>query len=230
MKKRILILLLCISTLFFTGCGVEYNIEYRDLNFYEDIKLIVRNNEANQGVKKYIEDNDFYVHYDYTNEYTYDKKITEDNDFIYFDFLAKYRKLGYSSSRVFSECFTSYSVIEDDNSIIISTGEGFNCWNYEYNTTDYIDINFKTDNIVIQHNADEVIGNVYKWHITKDNALDFKLLMVVSNKVNLGSAKYTVDDFMSGQVILVLTIASIILIGIILIFVFKKISDKKNEI
>lgn len=231
MKKIKLIVCLILSLFLITGCGVEYNLSYNNSTFNENIVFKFVNNENNQLIKKYFEDNDFHVRYSYKGKYLYEKQIKEDKNTINVNLSSKYYRTDFSSSRVFDECFPTFNVLEDEKgNIIISTGKGFYCWDYEYYFTDYININFSTDYKVIQHNANKVEDNTYIWKITEDNLNDFNINLIISNQKNNNSIIHFVNDFASNQGLLLLGIIGIGILGLVIVFVVKKQQEKVNKI
>lgn len=174
--KKILILILFIFLL--SGCSVEYNLEFKDNIFIE--KLSVGQFDSNE-VKEF----------GYFTPYATINHTTE--ELYKFDYSNNYLKLSYNhkgsnfeKSIAFNECYELSNISYDDKYYYILTSNEFKCMSYLGYKADEVKINFKSDHVVVEANADYVDGNTYTWVINNNNS---------SNKpIKLKMVKEVVDD------------------------------------
>lgn len=164
MKK---VILLCVI-LFITGCDVEYNIHFNETTIRETITLNIENNNENKEIINYLNETPFYA---IINQYTkkeYNKEITENNNYKKYNFSYEYKNKENFATR-FNNCYDAYSITENNNIVSFNTSKEFKCMVYDYNPIQNLIINITSEYVVTEHNADEVVNGVYKWHINDNN-------------------------------------------------------------
>lgn len=196
MKKKIILLLFCLSCL--CGCSIKYELTIdEDLSFYEDLKLyetksFIRNNvdpnltnSVNKIVATYRNTDDVLG----IELVDIDEIEENDSDSIYYNIYKTYSDIdSYSSSLIISNYFKSSSSKKDGNEYTIYLSNlNYDkiktlSQKYQYKfTLDkmylYITLPFE----VQEHNADLVDGNSYIW-IFSEGASDRDIKLVFTNK------------------------------------------------
>ena len=190
MKK---IFILSFFLLLLTGCTATYNIEIYNDKVKEDMSFVEKDSNKWNSVVEYELTYDELVSnfYEYPYPIFYGTVVDEDpyiklknvkyytsvkinNDLEYGGGL-KYNDFNineYVDSNIVKECYDYFNVIDEDDSIFLSTSKVNKCFD-EYPLLDNITINLKTNHKVLEHNADSKNGYHYSWTIDKsekDNA------------------------------------------------------------
>ena len=220
----ILILLLC------CGCNVEYELnidDYLKLNEFVSIKAI------SESEKNKINDYDGYLPVDVrTDDYrVYEQKF---DDVEYYNIDKKYDnsklEVGYSFnidnfnySMIAASCFDFLSAVDTDNKLVLSTSRGFLCFE-NYPELESVNVKITTKREVYSNNADYIEGNTYIWNITEGNKDDIYINMSLSSEPIEKKI-----SFWEKNLLLILVI-SVIVVGTVVYLIFKKRSEKINEI
>lgn len=217
MKKIFILLLLIILS----GCSVNYNLEFSGNTFSEEIKVGKFN-------KKDIPDFDYFEFYSIEN--------MGKQKFYNIDYFNKYLKLDYiydydefRLSNAFNSCYDNSSVTYDDKYYYIVTSDEFKCLEFMGYTTDQVNINFITDYLVMESNADYIDGKKHTWVINESNYNDKKI------KIKIHKNKYYKntfwDNFKEGKYFNTFTVSlGIIIVGFLGYLFFRWYSKVKNKI
>lgn len=190
MKKRIILLI--IAVLLTTGCTCEYNLTIDNNTYHEKITLTGTTSEEITNFS-----NSWQIPVD-KNEYNdiggdtnsnvnitgdiYEYSKTGNNLIFNYDFTTS----GINNSTAISQCYSKATITAYQDSIIISTSDKVNCFD-RYAPLTNLKINITTTKPVKSHNADKVSGNTYTWIITKDNASNKPVNMVINNSESSSS-------------------------------------------
>ena len=158
MKFKYFILLFVM--LLFTGCSVEYNLKFEDDVIKENI--VIKDGDPQLAP---LFDRDYYAIINAYSSKPYEKKMSNDEYDLSFD----YKFDEFRNSRLLN-CYDAYSLNNDNDIITFSTSRQFKCMVYDYMQIDNIVVSISTNYDVVDNNADEIDGNIYKWNINKNNA------------------------------------------------------------
>lgn len=168
--KKILIL---ICLIFMTGCTARYTIEFNDDEIKDNLTVNNVDSEMYNIIKKgeyapvpAYKDAIINLEEPVKNEGVeyYDIKGKDGN--AYLDY--KFKLSDFDKSHFANTCYDYFKVFREKDEIVFSTGEKFKCFFPGYNL-DSVEVVFKSNHKVIYNNADEVDGDSYIWHITKEN-------------------------------------------------------------
>ena len=109
------------------------------------------------------------------------------------------------------KCFDNYGYSYENGYYLKASGKFYCLY------SDEIEINIKTKNKVIEHNADKVSGNVYTWYINEGNKDNINIEIKVS-KTNIVST-----------IVIYGALALIAIIVMFLIIKFYQKNKKANE-
>lgn len=219
MKKNIILLI--ISILFLTGCTSEYTLEISNKKIKENITVDILDSdipdkstgliaEIDDSITPFIE-NDQYPFMNNT-EIKYKKKVTNIDGGKRVNLKYTYSHDDFKDSKAFNMCFEKKDFKKLRKGFSLNFSGKFYC-----SYTDEVVIKIKTDNVVVENNADEVKGNTYIWRINSDNVDDVDINIELSNKV-----KYT-----KYAITAVLAIIGIIAL-IVIVNVYKIIKAREN--
>lgn len=237
MKKRILLLILML--LLTTGCTCQYNLTIENNTYKEEIIIYGENNEETSNFNKkweipvnkeeYHLGGEAGVEKDVTGDvYKYNlsgNKLTFNYDFTRSDII---------DSSAVSNCYNKLTIVDYEDTIVISTSSKAMCYN-RYPTLNNLKINIKVDKPVISNNADNVNGNIYTWNITKDNADDKSINIILDNKKTVVDDEPKEEDNDEKNQIKKRDYTLYIFLGILLIVVliayliFNKIRNHNNQ-
>lgn len=180
MKKRIILLLVA---LLLTGCTCEYNLNISNNTYTE--KIIINSSNSSELNKNWkipvdIEEYEFIAGADGDYEVSgdiYNYKLNGNDLTLNYTFT----KSSFSNSTIPNECYSKFSITNYEDSIIISTSDKFLCLDRYENLTS-VKINITIDKPVTSNDADTVKGNTYTWLITKNNANNKPINIIINNK------------------------------------------------
>lgn len=230
MKIKKYILLVSFMTLL-TGCTATYNLKISDNTIVEKISLSEKKNLIDQEIADEQLENLFSNSTSNLKKYNVTKEENKEN--IIYNLSQTYFLSDMDSVnniRVIKECFDAYNIVyldDSQTSFILQTSKGFHCLNYDYNEIDSVDINIEIDNEVINNNADKINGNIYSWHIDKNNYAD----KYISLEFKKGLKKETTKPKQKIHFEYII-IASCIIIGLIIIILLYALglNKKRNKI
>ena len=186
MKKRILIMIMIL--LLTTGCTCEYNLIIDGNTYKEEIILIGETQEEisefQNNWKIPIDKDEYNKIAGFDGQYDTDGNVYKYNlSGNKLDFNYNFNRSQFANSTAVSNCYDKLTVSNYNNTTIISTSSKNNCFNKYLELTN-IKVKIKVDREVISNNADNISGNTYIWNITKENASDKSINLVLSNGAN----------------------------------------------
>lgn len=211
MKKVLLI----ISILFFTGCTAEYNLHFSEKTITESIKIIPETNQEQENVKS-LESREIYAIIDKDEMHPYEVKQIEVNNYKTYEYTYNYSFNEFKRS-TFTRCYDAYSILDENDVITFSTSKNFKCMVYDYMKIDNVVVNISTDYKVINHNADEVNGNVYTWRINDKNK-DNKPIKFSYTKNAKRSLTFK-EMFEKYKLVIIVAAAAILSVGFIVLLI-----------
>lgn len=146
-----------------------FSLDFR--YFYNEQLNFESEKESGKFYIDYIKNNDLYPSYRIGD--VYEKDVVGERIKLRYT----YRGDDYLGSQLFYYCFGDHYFDFTDDYYVIKGYNSFKCL-----LNDDTKIVIKTDNRVINHNADKVIGNRYIWYFTPKNNLDHTLYIQVSKK------------------------------------------------
>ena len=196
MKKKLFILIILL--LFTTGCTCEYNLKIEDNIFKEQIKLTADSQEEMSAFNKKWEisakkDQNVPGGDPSTTETITNSiyKYNLSNSTLTFDY--NFSQSEYNSSTAISKCYNNITITNYQNSTIISTPSTVICFD-NYPSLDKVIVNVIVDRDVKSNNADGVNGNTYTWNLTRENANDKTINMVIVNSSEQASDNNNHDN------------------------------------
>lgn len=222
MFRKIIVLFL--FSFLLCGCTAQYNLEIKDDEFRENIKINFDSND--DGAYEYFSENKFYAIMDGVSNFKEYKKESEDKKNIKFSYT--YEGTEFNKATSLSSCFRAYNVIDENGYYIISTSKGLTCATEE-NTVllNSLDVVIKTNHIVKDNNADEVDGYVYTWHFDKDN-YDKKSIYIELEKDKF---VFNYENEFVKTILLYVTIIVVVAVtAVVVVKKFKRDRQKNNEI
>lgn len=182
MKKRILILIILL--LFTTGCTCEYDLTIDGNKYMETITFTAEspseNNSFNKNWNIPVDEDLFNNPGDpdsntkMENIYNYNisnNKLTFNYDFSSYNI---------ENSTAVSKCYNKLTVSNYNDTTIISTSPKAKCFEENPPLTK-VKVKITVDRPVISNNADSINGNTYIWNISKNNANDKSINIILDN-------------------------------------------------
>lgn len=227
MKK--FLLLICL--LFFTGCSVKYNLDFKDDKLIENISFLSASNEEYNLIKKkefapvpaFVDTPVNLEEPLKTDGFEYYSLKAHSNN-VYMNY--KFDKKNYGNSYMASLCYDYFKFFETDEDYVISTGNKFNCSfsTYEF---DVIDVVITTNHEVLYSNAHEVNGDEYIWHISDANKDNANIQISFSKDVvRTGFEKF----IRNNSVIIIIVGLSMLLLGIMFVLFIRVKNKQVNKI
>ena len=212
MKKRTIYHLILLLLL--TGCTVNYDLEIENNNFYENITGNVLNSElSNDGrtdmnLYDYLINNDQQV-FENNSNIVYNKALNSKENSKDFQYSYNFTEANFQNSRLLNSCFDKFSFSNDENKFYIHAYGKFKCL-----YTNKININIKTNNNVISHNASSVKKNTYSWVIDDKNVNEANIFIVINKQNN--------EKEIHLNLLKIIGFIIITILSIICIFIVKK--------
>jgi len=183
MKKRILLVIMVL--LLTTGCTCEYNLIIDGSNYKEEIIITGETPDEissfNQKWEIPIDKEEYEKISGFDNETEINTKIYKyklsSNKLILNN---EFNSGNMSKSTAVYNCYNKLTVSNYNNTTIISTSHKADCFDKHPPLTS-VKVKIKVDREVISNNADNVSGNTYTWNITKENASNKSINLVLSN-------------------------------------------------
>lgn len=244
MKKKLFLLIFLFLV---TGCSATYDIEIYNNTVKEDLEYIdsIPSNwdkEAQYGLtyRELVVDSSNYPYP------VFDSTVVDENDTIKIEGVEYYdntlisdsnrlgQKLSYHQftldnfydSSIVKKCYQYFSVLEEDNHIILSTSLENTCFD-SYPSLDFITVNLKTNHKVVSNNADIVDGYHYTWNISRTEKDDAAILITLEKNEYI----FNYENEFAKKVIYIAIIVGIILVVSSLIYIYFKNKRKRlNEI
>lgn len=217
--KYIKKLFIFLFAIILSGCSATYELELKNNNIKEKLTVL----ETDSTLFDKIMDSGFTIRemFDAT---MYDDQFS--NDDYQIKSLENQNQLGIEyktnnlekiiNSSVLNQCYIGAEVVEDNENIIINTGDNFKCYEY-YENLETIKISFKTNHDVIETNAMKIDGNEYIWNFDKNS--DKSIKIIVSKDANKGLFSY---------IYIIFPIVVILSIAIVLYYIYIKRKQENN--
>lgn len=183
MKKKLLFIISFIFLL--TGCSTEYNLSISNDGIKEHTVVTIpdsaipkkdSNGQVDDRVTPFIADDQYPF---FGNEETiYKKKVTKKNGNTIVTLDYNFTHDNFKESYVYKGCFSNSEYEKDKNGYSLHLYGNFYCMH-----GNKVTIKIKTNNRVLEHNADKVSGNVYTWVIDSDNMLDTNIKIKLSKEL-----------------------------------------------
>jgi len=217
-------LMLCIiGLLILTGCQVDYQLTIDGDTFSEDIDIYVYEGDREKDIYDGEESGDRITElteadvFTYFEDYSevYDKKIDYKDEYTLINLKKNYSAEDFKRTRSIRLCFENQKFDITEEYYDIHMSGYFYCL---YNN-DKLTIKIKSNNKVIDDNAERIDGNSYYWTIDQNNFKDvnivFKTEKVVDNTFSI--------------ILAVVIIIIVILSGFMFFRYFKKKKDNRNN-
>ena len=231
-------LIILLSIIILSGCEASYTITIDKNNINEKIEVL-DNVSSNRTVTDVMENykkqypvysNQDWVEADYSRvdgeEYYNQTYSIDDNGYhLFYEYTYPIEK--YKDANSINYNYNYKDITYKDNILKIAIGATNNRMKYVSDFTN-LTVNIITDYIVLNNNADSVIGNRYIWYINKNNNDEKR----INFEVDLSKTQSEIDkeekikETKSRLLIPFLVISLIVYIIIILIIITKK---RKNE-
>lgn len=248
-KKKLLILL---SILLLTGCQAEYNVMIDENTVKEELLIY----ETNMSKWSTIQGNNIltYEQYQQTykdapigvfyNDQNIDAEIGFNPDRKYYTinsiddnnkkgliFTNDFGINNYVDSYIVRNCFKHVNILNQSDTISISTDDELSCMNY-MDGIDKIIVNIKTNYEVLDTNATSVSDKTYTWVITKNNYTNSNIYMKINKLVKNNSSNNTKNDthISNFQLMYALIVVVFLLVVFLIYRILKKNSEEKNKI
>jgi len=240
LKKKNFILI-AILVIFLTGCNATYEIDIHDDEVVESLQFVEQNSsvwdapistdpnegtEATEGTltyRKMINDElkrNTQVFINESGTY-FNKKLISNSKGLGLLYSHTYDILDYKNAYIPNNCFEYFNVITQKDVYIISTGEGFTCFD-TFNKLKNLKIIVNTNHKVKDTNADIVEGNSYIWEVDKNSSTTKSIY------IELYQDKFVTDyDVIKRIIVIIIALA---ILSIIVIIFFKKKASKNNKI
>ena len=237
-QSKIQKLIVLFSIIILSGCEVSYTITIDKNNINEKIEVL-DNVSSNRTVTDVMENykkqypvysNQDWVEADYSRvdgeEYYNQTYSIDDNGYhLFYEYTYPIEKYKDANSINFN--YNYKDITYKDHILKIAIGATNNRMKYVNDFTN-LTVNIITDYIILNNNADSVIGNRYIWYINKNNNDEKR----INFEVDLSKTQSEIDkeekikETKSRLLIPFLVISLIVYIIIILIIITKK---RKNE-
>ena len=233
MKNRYLVFLIIIFCC--SGCHADYSLNIDKVDsIVEDVALNATTDMDRSRFKDYksylpitygMDDiSAFQKRLDGVEYYHLSKK--DDNMSFHYD---KFNVKKLNQDMFARSCYKYVTVMEQKKSseLLLSTSKEFLCFE-RYDTLEDVTVSITSKYKLKDTNADEVNGHTYRWFITKGNADNKYLYLLLDTTVR----ELTLwDRIMEGEFTNTFTIfLAIALIGGFILFLLKKKGDRKNKI
>ena len=244
MKK---IFILFIFTFLLTGCNANYDIEIYNNKVKEDMQYISTDSSTWDSPAQYgINYRDLVLaSYEYPYPAFY-STVVDENDSVKIEGVEYYdnklisdsyqlgQKLSYhkftlenfNDSSIAKKCYKYFNVIEEEETIIISTSLENKCFN-EYTSLNSITVNLKTNHKVVSSNADIVKGYHHTWNLTRENKDDAAISITLKKDEYI----FNYENEFVKKILTIIIIAGIIVgVSSVTYLLFKNKRKNLNEI
>lgn len=228
--KKLKILFLFILVCLLSGCTAEYNVEIYNDEVRVDGSFVEKDSSKWDELVfdiPYREMIDWKTTGDESSpvaEGIY--KISSDNE-LGIGLKNKYKLLGeYENSPGIKACYQYFSIIEENENIILSTSLQNKCFD-DYSSLDNITVNLKTNHKVVSSNADLVNGYHYTWNLSRANKDDAAISIVIKKDEYIFNYE---NEFFKKILYTAGIIVIIVSVGGITYLYFKNKRNSSNEI
>lgn len=167
--KRIKVVFLVFFLAMLSGCSVQYNLEFKDYKLTEQIHIVLEGLDYRTDKIDYLKNFKFLAISKGRDQVEYQKNFNDQNGKFVASYNYEYKIEDFYKNNVLNHCYDSFSLVEDNDYYLLSTGKTFNCLSVEYQPVDEYVINITTNHKVLEHNADKVSNNKYSWIIDNND-------------------------------------------------------------
>ena len=166
--RKVYYLFIPLVLIFLVGCDSKLNVTVKDKDVVVSNEFILDKSEITDSIYYSVDRiaGKYFLSADFLLGDT--KEYYKGNNAIYRK-KEKYSLDKFNESNIFSFCYDAHNVVIDKDSILITTSNKFKCYDI-YKELENFDIVLKTNHKLIETNADEIDGYIYKWHVSKSNA------------------------------------------------------------
>lgn len=240
LKKNIILII--VLFLFITGCDATYNIEIYNDKVIEEFSIVENNSsiwdrpirstedensedtgesktyrqlvkeEVSRNTQVFVNQGDTY----------YKKELISTDNSLGLKYNYTYKVSEYKDAYLPKSCFKYFNFIEENQTYILSTSQGFTCFDF-YKNLDNLKVVITTNHKVEETNADIVEGDSYIWEIDKTNSANKSLYLELHKTDYVFNYKNRVTYILLGSVLVAFLI-------FIVIIVLRRNSKKNNEV
>ncbi len=224
MKK---VIFLSMVLFMLSGCTIKYDLDLTTPNAaIENLEILETdlNNEYFNTIKNYTgniraiysdQDSDSYEkdpnleYYNVTNN-SDDSKA---NLIISYPFTTE----EFTNSNIINTCYDNVTFYNTNDKIDIRTSNEFLCFE-KYISAGEVEVNIKTNQKILNNNADNITDNVYTWKINRSNA--YQKPIILSNIEN-STQEETKEENTQLNLIIILSVIGAFIIVIIMVIINK---------
>lgn len=223
MKNKIILLIVCLFLI--TGCDIKYDLVIDNDSFKENVTMSFLKSQTDYNDVSIYLSNKTPISNNVGETRFYNAKIEESN--AYYNLIYNYNHDvdTIRQSYFITNCYPNFNIQNSDDKIALSSGTGFRCINGDDALqSDSVEINITTKLKVLDNNADIVNGNTYTWNIDKNNYQNKSLDMILQKSFDLNEVVVQSEaSYLTG------IIAAFIVVILLVIFIFIKIKQRKNN-
>ena len=195
-----------------TGCSSKYQLKITNDKFVENVNTTILNEDIpdydpqasnSDFATPFIKEDNFVTPFSGNQKILFNKNVKKIDDGYSVKLNYEYTPEEYKNSYALNMCFENHSFQNNKKSFNFHLSGDFYCL-YGHKTT----IEIKTENYVMEHNADKVDDDKYIWYITSDE--------IRSKDINIKISKQKRDNYITRNTVLIL-ISAILICGVILI-------------
>ncbi len=224
MKK---IIFLSIVLFMLSGCTIKYDLDLTTPNAaIENLDILETdlNNEYFSTIKNYTgnirtiysdQDSDSYEkdpNLDYYN-ITNNSDDNKANLIISYPFTTE----EFADSNIINTCYENVTFYNTNDKIDIRTSNEFLCFE-KYISAQEVEVNIKTNQKILNNNADYIENNVYTWKINKSNA--YQKPIILSNIEN-STQEQIKEENNQLNLIIILSVIGAFVVAIIIVIINK---------
>ncbi len=223
MKK---IIYLSLALFLLTGCTIKYDLDLTQSDIIKEQMEIDEDDTSNQyfeTIKNYNgniraiysdQDSDSLAKDPDLEYYDVQNNSDETNANLVIDYT--FSNEDFPNSNIINTCYDRVTYYNENDSIDINTSNEFLCFD-KYVSAQNVDVNIKINKNITNHNADEVNGNIYTWHLNRNNA--YNKPIIISNIENQSSFEPKEDSSIKLPIVLMILLGfAIFIIGL---FIYK---------
>ena len=231
MKKRFLFIICFLLLL--TGCDVNYSVTINeDETFDEEVTMSFLKTASDGNNMTIAEDDKTPISINSNEDKFYNSKIIDKGNTYDMVYTYKHDMNSIKRGYFIANCFPEMSITDNENEIIINSGDGFACFIGDDGLrADSMKININTKLKVIENNADSVNGDTYTWIINENNYLGKEIYFKVERNNKSGGLTTLKENIIKEDGASSLTIVIVLSIMIIggLIYLFVRYKKNKNN-
>ena len=224
--KKIKILFLVFALWLLSGCSIQYNLNFEDSSFKENIKVTLAGADYRNDKITNLKDFNLLAISKGLEQKEYEKEFSDSDNQFLASYTYEYRIEDFNKNNILNQCYDSFSLLEENNYYLLSTGKQFDCLSIEYQTVHNYEINITTNHKVLEHNADKVNNGKYTWIIKNDDnkvSTQKPIMIKFSKEIKEG----ILDNNIS---MILIAFATVLLIGGIIFLIAYNRNKKSNKL